>query len=394
MTELSIESLRDGDAEAAFELRRLAFGARRAFDPEAPRLAPGREVAAYDGDRPVGTVITLPFEQNFGGRPVRCGGVSGVTVAPDRRGLGAARAMLTEALHRMVARGEVVSSLYPTTSALYRSVGYETGGWSQRLAVPVTALPAAADRGITWDPAGCDDPAVRAIFERTAAGRDGWILPDDRWWSWFRHMDAKRDPKGWWWLGRRDGEPVAALGYHYATPASSAHGYDLEVDLLGGVDGDAIADALAMLGGNGTLGGNAITRTPAHLLAVHLDHVQRVKVDDSWPYMVRLVDVAGAMTARGWPPGTDLELHLDVTDPVLDANHGRFVLRVEDGKASCEEGGTGAIAVSVSDLAAIYAGAVDPQDLAAAGRLRGVDDDQLVRTRAAFATRPTAQIFF
>ena len=52
---------------------------------------------------------------------------------------------------------------------------------------------------------------------------------------------------------------------------------------------------------------------PDHLLHVHIEHPQHIEVARSKPWMTRLVDVAGALTARGWNPTADAVIDLEWT---------------------------------------------------------------------------------
>ena len=98
----------------------------RDFDPEQPQVDDERvHVARLDGQL-AACLTVLPFGQWFGGRRVPTGGVASVAVAPELRGRGVARALLSQALVAMRERGEVLSGLYPTTARLYRSMGWST----------------------------------------------------------------------------------------------------------------------------------------------------------------------------------------------------------------------------------------------------------------------------
>jgi predicted acetyltransferase len=91
----------------------------------------------------------------------------------------------------------------------------------------------------------------------------------------------------------------------------------------------------------------------------------------SWEqWMVRIVDVTGALTARGWPSGTGTGLTLNVTDPLLGGNGGRYRLEVADGAADVERlGETGAadLSLGVDALATLYTGHLTPQAMANLG---------------------------
>ena len=101
--------------------------------------------------------------------------------------------------------------------------------------------------------------------------------------------------------------------------------------------------------------------------------------------MVRVLDVASALAARGYLPGVSAEVHLDVTaDEVLPENAGRWLLRVEDGRGEATRGGRGAVRCDIRGLAAMYTGFHSPVDLRAAGFVEA-DDVSLASASAAFA---------
>src|SRR6266702_3443749 len=66
-------------------------------------------------------------------------------------------------------------------------------------------------------------------------------------------------------------------------------------------------------------------------------------------WMTRIVDAAGAIAARGYPPGVRAEVHLQIADRVAPWNDGRYVLRVEGCEGKLTPGGTGDVHLSVND---------------------------------------------
>lgn len=395
MTGIEIRSLDPGDLAPMADLRTLAFGGPRPeLSPQTMAVPPEDTVAAYRGLRMVGTVAVQDFHQWFGGREVPCGGVAGVTVAPDQRGRGLARTMLVEAVARMQARGQVVSSLFPTTASLYRSLDWEIAGWWAQTAVAVADLPRPTG-AVEWAPTTHDDAGLVAVQAACAGGRDGWVVPPTRYWQAQAARRQAAPEPSWSWIGHRDGAPVAAVVYGYKTSERGL--FDLDVGLVAGVDGPALTDALAFLGANGTTADRAVTTLPVRLLARHLAEGSRTASTFDWPWMLRLVDLPGAVAARGWPSGVSVEAHLDLAGTGAahpGAPAGRWVLRVADGAATCEPGGDGSLAVGAGDLASLYAGGVDPAALAADGRMVGADAGTLSGLRAAFAGEPTLPIFF
>jgi predicted acetyltransferase len=389
---ISIEDLRSGDEEAAHRLGRQAFGGTDDFDPERPSVGEGRHLAAYRDGVLVGQVRRHRFGQWFGGRRLACAGISGVVVAPQARGRDVARRMLTESLDRAAADGEVVAALYPTTAALYRSVGFEVAGWWVQRGVPVGELPR-DDGSVTWERAAFDDPRAVAVYERMAPDHDGWLDPGSQFWTW-RAMHASKDDKAnrYLYVGVRGAEAVAAVQYRHAD--SDRAMYRLDVEAVQGVDGAAVRAALAFLGANGTTADEVRTVLPTDELELHLAHAQRTRVHESWPWMLAFVDLPGAVAARGYSTGVTGAVPLAVDDPHRPGNSGKWVLAVGDGRASLEPGGDGRVEVAAADLAAVFTGHLDPLRLARAGRLGHPAAEDIDLLRAAFAGHPSLTIFF
>lgn len=389
--ELRIESIRPGDEERRHALMRQAFNATTPFDPEAPELAPERVVCAYDGDDLVGSVMTLDFAQTWGGRPVRCGGVSGVAVAPQARGRAAAKRMLVESLRRMTERGEVISALYPTTASLYRSVGYEVVGWFERRRFGVgEVVPPLVSHD--WRATMPDDPVVRDLHDRMAAGFDGWFRSDPDWWAHgARRAGSEPGVNRFTYIGQRDGTDVAAVRYRYDRSETAM--YDIEVEVIAGLDREAVGAALGLVAGHGTTVGRIRTALPAPLLAPHLPQLQRAARAEDWPFMLRLVDAGAAVAGRGFPSGVHGRVELEVVDEVLPTNAGPHVLEFGGGEGSLQRGGAGAITVTVQDLAVLYAGG-DVRALRAADRLVDASPDDLDLLAAAFVSTPGIPLFF
>ncbi len=309
MASLDVRTLDPADLDQVADLGAHSFGGPRTVTTVETRAVPPEDtVAAYDGSRLVGTAAVHRFRQWWGGRAVPCGGVAGVMVAPDQRGTGLARTLLAEATAAMLARGEPITALYPTTASLYRSVGYEVAGWWGQRAVAVRDLPRPSG-DLTWEPTSAADPALATVQAGCAEGRDGWVVPPPQFWAAWAHRQEQGTT--WTWVGRRGGaEPVAAVSYGHAKGERAM--FDIDAPVVLGIDGPGLGDALAFLGANGTTGDRVRTTLPGPLLARHVPQASRIPTLEDWPWMLRLIDLPGAVEARGWPAGVDLEVHLDV----------------------------------------------------------------------------------
>jgi predicted acetyltransferase len=389
--ELTIESIRSGDRERHHALMRQAFGGDAAFDPDAPRTDPDKFVCAYLGDQMVGSVLTFDFAMTWGGRRVRCGGLSGVVVSPQVRGRGAAQRMLTEALRRMHDGGQVVSALYPTTATLYRRAGYEIVGFYRRRRVPVGAIEVGEVEPLDWREVDPASEVLADLYDDMAGRFDGWFRVDPQWWG-FRSHRQSRDAAAnrFTYVGSRAGSDVAAVQYRYEKAEDF---YDLEVEVLAGLDNGSIGAALGLLAGHGTTAGHAVTAVPSSVLGPHVPQLQRTSTASDWPWMLRLVDAPGAIAARGWPTSVSGTVELDIADDRCTGNAGAHVLEIGGGQASLLRGGSGRVRVTIQDLAVLYAGG-DVAALRSAGRLVEASAGELDLLATAFVSHPSIPLFF
>jgi predicted acetyltransferase len=389
--DLTIESIRPGDRSQHHALMRQAFGGTETFDPDAPETDPEKFVCVYLGDQMVGSVLTFDFSMTWGGRGVRCGGVSGVVVAPEARGRRAAKRMLGESFDRMDRAGQPIAALYPTTASLYRGAGFEIVGWYQRRRIPLSAIRTDLADDLAWRSVPVTEDVVRRIHDDMAGRHDGWFRVDPGWWEFrARRQQGDISTNRYTYVGARGGTDVAAVQYRYD---KSGDFYDLEVELIAGIDGDAIGAVLGLLAGHGTTAGHVTTALPASALGPHVPQLQRTTGASDWPWMLRLVDAPAAVAARGWPRSVSGSVELDVVDDSRPGNQGPHVLEIGDGQGALLRGGSGRVTVTAQDLAMLYSGC-DVAGLRAAGRLIEATEDDLDLLATACVSNPSIPLFF
>src|SRR3954468_11266783 len=142
---LETRPLGPADYDAAWELSRLALGSpQRQRDPDTgPRPHDGvNRWGAFSADgRLVARASDIEHEQWWGGRLVPASGVAGVAVQAEARGRGAGRTVMTALLRGVRERGAPVAALYGTSTAVYRSLGFEACGVLRRVHLPTATLP-------------------------------------------------------------------------------------------------------------------------------------------------------------------------------------------------------------------------------------------------------------
>ena len=285
-----------------------------------------RVLAAEIDGRLVGTTSVWPLAQYFGGRAVPMGGVGSVVVVPEWRGRGICSALLGAAIAEMGERGEAISTLGPATVGVYRRAGWELAIDQHWRRVPTAALRELTPSERRERPATeSDAPALRALYERHAPRQAGSIVRPD--WMWESRLATR--PGRYCFVVDRDG---GIGGYTtYSQSRRTRGGYDIIVDDLVADDWDtervlwqhfaahrAQADAVVVQG------------VPLDALGVHLPE-QAVTTVHEHRWMLRIVDAAAAIAARGYPASVRAAVPLELDDAHVAQNSGRFVLRCEDG---------------------------------------------------------------
>lgn len=330
----------------------------------------GREAfrVARRGGEVVGGLALFETPQWFGGRPVPAVGVAAVGIAPQARGGGVASAFLTRTLHEAHARGLALSSLYASTTRLYRRVGFELAGSAVGYAQPLRLLERSGSRELPVrrvEPA--DHRQLHALHRARAAEEQGLLDRNEALWR--RVVRADRGHVAAYLIGPNAAPEGYVVLRHDAGTTPGRH--DLVAADLVVRTGRAARRLWTLLADHATTAAEVRwSGPPVDPLVMHLaEQDWRVTKAEAW--MLRVVSVPGALTGRGWPAHAAGELELEVQDDVLPGNHGRWRLRVANGAATCEPGGGGELRLDVTALAPLYTGHVSAARLAADGRLEG-----------------------
>ena len=152
--------------------------------------------------------------------------------------------------------------------------------------------------------------------------------------------------------------------------------YDYAVHLVELMaDDPAISAALwRLVGSSGTQAPHVIVvGPPDDPVYLQLPIADPVAVQSEISWMVRLIDVAGAIAARGYRRSAGARVDLQIADPDAPWNAGRWVLEASEGAASLKPGGDGTVETSIGGLSSLWAGYAPARRLAAAGLLRTSD---------------------
>lgn len=372
-----IRELTSGDdLDALFDLARRAFGPapgpadsanrRAARQAQLEAAIDGRRIfAAFEGSQLVASARYHEMRQWWHGRSLPMAGVAAVMVAPEHRGQGVGRALMAATLQAIADRGYPLSTLYPATTPIYRSLGWELAGGHYHATVPARSLhtftapdvigrsptppsdePAPTERPAPVRRAGPDDAEeVLAVIGRAhEQARDCGPTTRDLgtvalWLA---------DPELFAYLA-----PDGFLAYHWRSGHS-----EIFVQLALALSDRTTRALWSIVASHSSIASSVRGRIgPADPL-YWLTREPDVSLSDRELWMLRLVNVPAAVAARGFPASAQLTMPLYVEDDTLGANAGLWELSVTGGRGYLTHSpeATRPLTIGVRGLAALYGG--------------------------------------
>lgn len=363
-------------------------------DVEGSVFEPERSLVATDGDLIVGVAAAYTRELTVPGAILPAAHVTLVGVSPTHRRRGLLNRMMRRQLGEIAEAGrEPIAALWASETKIYPRYGY--GMAAQRLVAEIMTReiqlpppdPAGAGKLRLVKPAEAIADFAK-VYEQLRAERSGWSSRDDRWWR-FVLSDLPSERAGGTELyGVVYDAPHGPTGYALWRTVSkwTAHGPDAKVQIREVVAGDPVS--YAALWRFLTTIDLARTATAAYLaldepLQHLVDEPRRLGLSVADALWVRIVDLPRALSARRY--ATDVDVVLDVTDPLLPANTGRWRLTGGPDGATCTATGDPAdLALTSLELGAVYLGGPTLTELAAAGRVRELTSGALFAASTAF----------
>lgn len=339
---MKIRTLTLDDHAAQFRLGAEAFGAPPypVTVPDAPTSLPeGREVwGAFDDGELVARVVAHSYESWWHGSRVSTCGIAGVTVSPEHRSTGLLQPLFEATLGAAAERGQVLSTLYPTATGIYRPLGYELVSSFDTIELSTAELAGVRRTAATRTRRArvADVPAVRALYDRWAAAQNG---PLTRTGPRFATTDDEllEEITGISLAVDADDEVVGyaiwdrGAGYDPTTSVMQVH--DLLATSL-----DGYRALWRMLGSFSSVVGRV------HLTSSGADPARLALPSSTWrvvarlPYMLKVSDPAGALTAAApQVPGlADVEVDFAVVGDRFGRADGTYRLSLGDEPGSCE----------------------------------------------------------
>jgi len=365
-------------------------------DAFARRMRDGDAFGAFVDGRIVSTAYSLPLEVTLpGGLPAPIAWVAAVTTLPEHRDEGIASAVLAEQLRDLARRGAPLAALGTEDQSMYRRLGYGPAAWAHelRLATGQRLLPNAegvADPACTVSVERTLDPSVAmALHDRARRQVVGEIGRDLRTWE---KVVASADE----WMLFRDGDELVGIVGAATGPDGSGRTTVRFEEVV------SISDATR----------RAMWRTIWERSSADEVVVRAIGADDPLLSMLsrpgaaritrsahpwlRIVDVPAALGARSYSAAGTLVI--DIIDPVLADNHGRWELDVDAlGRGQCTPASRGAdVEIGIADLAALFLGGRTARSLAGAGSIAVRDGGTVDRIDAMFrsSVSPFSSIWY
>ena len=322
-------------------------------------------------------------------------GLTWVCVHPQFRRQGMLRTMMDAHFAHCLERGEAVSMLYAAEPAIYGRFGYGLAARQVQLTLPRGAALRPVDTtGLTVRIEHFDFETHGALVARLhgAVDRPGWVTrPTEAHQRSFLSEVPMR--KGDFETLRilvveRDGD---AVGYALFR-RKFAWGLGGPAGLVRVVEVAAEEPAIAHVVWSRMVDFDLTTEIltphlavddPLFSMLVDYRATKPVAQDNLW---VRLVDVGAALAGRRYR--SDVDVVLEVTDEVLPANSGRWLVRAMEGQEP-EVTRTDRLAdieLDVRELGAAYLGGISLVELAAAGLVTELTDGALVQASLAFGS--------
>ncbi|WP_433429929.1 GNAT family N-acetyltransferase [Nonomuraea sp. CA-141351] len=380
---MDIRDLTPEDLDDVLDVRKRSFGPLPSGDVEKwrrlvlPALGEGRYLGAFDGSRLAGAARLRQFTQWWHGKPQPMAGIAGVTLNPEDRGRGLGTRLMRAVVERAAALGDAVSALYPATTPIYRSIGYEHAGAQHNVTLPAESLRQIRPSGqVKLRRMGPGDAAeLVSVLHRVHAGArsSGPISWDEHTWSlWLENEDD------FLYLAE-DGFVI----YRW-------RGDDLQVENLVAVSGETTRALWSLVGSASSIAHNVVASVAPDDPVLWLLRERSKEEVKQARWMFRVLNVAAAVERRGYPAYVACDAVVTVDDPL--AGGGTWRLEFAGGSCAATAVSEPGVVFSANGFSALYAG-VPTATLRMCGLMSGDERyDEALDT--AFAAKPYMLDYF
>jgi len=352
-------------------------------------VEPQRVHAGFEGDKVVSGSAAFAFELTVPGGQVKAAGITIVGVLPTHRRRGYLRAMMRSQIDAARALGEPVAVLWATEDTIYGQFGYGMASIAAEIDLPREHAAAFARVDVPGQARLVSlaeaEPLVAPVYQRVARETPGMFVRTQVWWQdrllidhpWRRQSGGALQCAVW----EIDGEPAAYAFYrvNQAFERGSSSGHIFVVEAMGVSPEATHAIWRYLLGIDWLARVKAIFLPADHPLLLSLAAPRRLNFLIREGLWVRLVDVAAALSARGYATGEAVVI--DVSDEFCPWNAGRWrVARGGVEKTAAEAD----LCCDVGSLGCVYLGGFTFAQLSRSLRVRELRAGAIARADAMF----------
>jgi len=355
-----------------------------------------RMIGAVDGERWVGTGGAYSFGLTVPGGEVAAAGITMIGVTPSHRRRGILRQMMRWLLDQARERGEPVSILWASESAIYQHFGYGIGTLQStfdiernRIAFARAAPALGRIRLVDRDEA---TRLFAPVYEAVRVGIPGTVTRSEARWRLDQVEDAdwQRAANGIKYRAvlEVDGEPRGYAIYRAKEEwGEMGPNNTVLVFEVVGLDPAAERAIWEWLAGIDLVGHIKGQRAPVpHPLMLQLTEPRRLGLNVREGMWLRLIDLKAALEARTYEAGGSLTF--EVTDEFCPWNAGRWRVDVAgDGQGTLTASDADPdLTLDIADLATTYLGTFTFANLAQAGRVGECRPGAVAEADRLFAT--------
>ncbi|KOP27559.1 acetyltransferase [Hapalosiphon sp. MRB220] len=335
-----------------------------------------------------GGLAIIPMGQWWGSQRVPMGGIAAVGIAPEYRGTGAAITMIQHTLKELHTRSVPISVLYPATQRLYRKAGYEQAGNFCTWEIPCDTL-STTKQPLPVVRVEFDMQVLNQLYQQKARVINGHLDRYQAIWNSLSKPDENETV--YTYLIGSINQPE---GYIIFSQHRTEEGSILRIKDWALLTTAAVQSFWNFIASHRSQIKKVRWRSSViDYLGLVLPE-QTAKIKSTMRWMLRVIDVVKALEMRGYSPGIQTEVHLEIQDDLFAENNGKFILTVSNGRGEVTSGGKGELQLNIKGLAPLYTGLFTPQQLQLAGKLTATESALLAATQIFTGPSPWTPDFF
>lgn len=350
-------------------------------------------LCAFADGRMATSYAVIPFTMRANGRAVAMGGVTAVGTLPEYRRQGLLRSITTRSFADMRQNGQGVAALWASQAAIYQRYGYALASAQMAYRIDSIDVGFADGNGGSARIERLDGERAFALMKRLYIGfvarRTCYLHRAQPLWR--NNTLSATDLTGpaHIAIAFAGGEPTGYVVYHVRDGKTGhrTRNQELTVKEIIWSNADAYRSLWSWLARHDLVGRIVWPRAPVDDPAFELFVEPRLlhpeTRDGIW---VRIVDVAAALSQRGYDAGDALTFEVS-KDDLAPWNAGRFLLECSaEGAEVTPATRAPDLRLSIKVLASLYTGFRTARQLANWGLLEG-EDEAIERATRVFATR-------